>query len=327
MTSYDYQLIRKPIHIEQVRRMPGYDQAKHVPRVPAGISQAEFMESYWAPGKPAVIVGGVRHWKAFNAWRDDDYLKTQAGEEQILVSRGLVLDLLLMRLSDELASGKRISPRITTKGFYETMKVREYLDKCTTHWNPEAIYYARNIAIPPQILDDTEGLPFFGRSIQGKSIFLGRQSFTDSHEHDGSDAFACLVRGSKEFILHPPDRSHYSALYADARLRNWSPVRFFDVDLIRFPLFAKTVPTIARLQAGDVLYIPNPYWHSVVSLDDELECNVACWVPARRMHVWKHPASRRACVYKARARSVKWYGSARQIVQNSARQIVRNIAG
>jgi hypothetical protein len=321
---YDYQLSRKPIHLDQVRRMPGYDTAKKVPRVTADISQREFMESYWAAAKPVVITGGVRHWRAFDAWKDIDYLRRTAGDEQILVSRGLVLDLLLMKISERVAPTKH-GPSVAQaiRSFVHTMKVTEYLDRCTTHWDPETIYHARNIALPSQMLNDTGDLHFCGLKISNKTIFFGRRSFTDSHEHSGSDAFACIVRGAKEFILHPPDRTNYRALYSNRLLKNWSPVRFFDVDLQRFPLFAQSTPMIARLSAGDAMYIPNPYWHSVVSSDDDLECNVACWVPTRRIRFLRHPASRKMMFMRARESSSWLYGSARRIVHSMARGRIR----
>jgi len=149
----------------------------------------------------------------------------------------------------------------------------------TTAYDPSKILYARNIAIPDSISQDVSTLPFFPRQNWGRSLFFGRRTFTDCHEHHGCDAVMCQIRGTKEVILHPPDALHKVVLYANPYTQNWSPVRFFAVDEEMFPLFKLNTPWKAIVRPGEALYIPDPWWHSVISVDDDLEITVTYWFP------------------------------------------------
>jgi hypothetical protein len=57
----------------------------------------------------------------------------------------------------------------------------------------------------------------------------------------------------------------------------------FDVDLKRFPLFLLSKPHKVIIEPGDALYIPNPWWHAVVALDDELQITLPHWLRPRRL--------------------------------------------
>ena len=76
-----------------------------------------------------------------------------------------------------------------------------------------------------------------------------------------------MVAGAKTVVLHHP--SDAACLYPSGD-RNAKSV-FSNVDprldaattAARFPDAAKCRPVIARVEAGDVLYIPNGWWHHV----------------------------------------------------------------
>ncbi|MFB6372758.1 MAG: cupin-like domain-containing protein, partial [Bradymonadaceae bacterium] len=50
----------------------------------------------------------------------------------------------------------------------------------------------------------------------------------------------------------------------------------------RFPKFVESTPKRAILHPGDVLYLPNPWWHAVVGLESEVSCTVTHWFPPKR---------------------------------------------
>jgi len=269
--------------------MTNYSSAQTVDRVPGSISVTEFRETFRRQLRPAVLSGGVSHWKAFREWNNLSYLKHRAGEEPIPVTRGLLLDWLLKQAADR-QLGTR--PNRTAGPVFETMSLARYMDIMFNEFDPTRILYARNIPVPASISGDLgDPAPVEG-DVDSRTMFVGRRSYTDSHEHGGQDAFMCQLAGAKEVILHPPDHLHAMALYASPDLDNWSPVRFFSVDPKRFPMFAANKPWKAVVNPGDALYIPNPWWHAVIALDDEVGVTVTCWCRPIRL-VRSHPQTHR----------------------------------
>lgn len=267
---------RPRVSAERVRSMPGYAEATLVESVSRdALSPRDFHEGYVNTRKPVVIRGGIRHWKALADW-DLDYLRTVAGAEPVLVTRCLMLDYLLRIWTGGLGRKARAQEERT---WFDALPLRDYLERCTARFDPAEILYARNIPLPNSIAGDVGPVSVRADVAAGghDSCFVGRRSYTDSHEHKGVDAFMCQVRGAKEIILHPPDVFHCRGLYASRWTYNWSPVRFFDVDLGRFPRFGDTRPYRAVVGRGDAIYIPDPWWHAVVSADDELEITVTKW--------------------------------------------------
>ncbi len=284
MMRYDYDLSRSAIKIEQVRTMPGYDEAKSISEITKDISPQEFETNYRIPLRPAVLRGGVTHWPATQLWSNLDYLVKKSGQEKIHISKGLALDFLLKH---------KVSKKLLLKNrhkFIQTMTVKEYLKYLSTQYDPNTILYARSAEIPTSLLDDVGVLPCCSEAEFNNLLFFGRSSFTDLHEHSGSDAFMCQISGTKEVILFPPDDINAKALYRRPG-SNWSPVRLFNVDLKKFPLFSKATPYRVTVNAGDALYIPNPWWHAVVSLDDVTTTTVACFFPPKR-YDFKSPQTR-----------------------------------
>jgi hypothetical protein len=264
----NYDLNRKPIRVEQLHRMPKWGTAKPV----ASIRACEVQPAQFTAGEPVVISGGLTEWKALDAWESDNYLRKKAGDCKLTVTPFLLLDALLMKITGGTEPCEALE-----------FSLEKYLQLLSTDYDPDKILYARNIPIPDALSTDVSRLPFISRPEMSRSAFIGRRSYTDSHEHHGCDAFMCQVRGTKEVILHPPDRRHKRALYANRYTQNWSPVRFFDVDEEAFPLFVRlNTPWRAIVRPGDALYIPDPWWHSVISLDDEIQITLTYWFDLNR---------------------------------------------
>ncbi len=302
MSQDDYDLEREPITIQQVRRMPGYDRAKNVDENSHNISQKEFEINYRLPLRPTVIRGGVEHWPAFKLWNDIDYLKEKAGKEEVQVYKGLFLDLILKYIANN-----KLSDVESDKKFIKNMTFTDCIKLFSEQYAANTILYARSSTVPNHLLDDIGELPCCSETDVRTSFFLGRSSYTDIHEHAGPDAFMCQVTGTKEVILFPPDEINAKALYRISGVK-WSPVRLFDVDFKKFPLFSEATPYKVTVNAGDALYIPNPWWHAVVSLDDIVTMTVACFFPPKRydlespqtrdMFLKKPFVSRRFCKQK-----------------------------
>jgi hypothetical protein len=104
------------------------------------------------------------------------------------------------------------------------------------------------------------------------SVWVGNQSRVAAHFDFPRNIAGCVL-GRRQFTLFPPDQ--VDNLY----IGPWdltpagqpiSMVDFHDPDYHRFPRFsdAEKCAEIALLEPGDVVYIPNMWWHQVESLDD-----------------------------------------------------------
>lgn len=102
------------------------------------------------------------------------------------------------------------------------------------------------------------------------SLWIGNQSRVAAH-FDFPRNIACCVIGQRRFTLFPPDQ------VANLYVGPWdltpagqpiSMVDFENPDYDRFPRFAEAeVNAVAtELAPGDVIYIPNMWWHQVESL-------------------------------------------------------------
>lgn len=103
------------------------------------------------------------------------------------------------------------------------------------------------------------------------SFWLGNRTNISAH-FDFPDNLACVVAGTRQFTLFPPEQ--LENLYVGPIDRTPSGqaislVDFDNPDYRRFPKFAKAMQAaqIATLKPGDALFIPSMWWHQVRSLD------------------------------------------------------------
>jgi hypothetical protein len=73
------------------------------------------------------------------------------------------------------------------------------------------------------------------------------------------------VHGRKAWILYEPEHTPY--MYAGAASENISEVPMdADVDMAKFPLFAKAKPLRVVLEEGEMLYGAPGWWHTTRAL-------------------------------------------------------------
>ena len=95
-----------------------------------------------------------------------------------------------------------------------------------------------------------------------------RGNTTPAHYDEQQNIFAQLV-GTKRCLLFSP--ADYSALYPFPLHHphdRQSQVDLYAPDLKRFPRFAEARPLEAVLQPGELLYIPQYWWHHIENLTD-----------------------------------------------------------
>jgi len=111
---------------------------------------------------------------------------------------------------------------------------------------------------PLQIATDRGGEP---------RIWIGNSSRVAPH-YDESDNIACVVSGSRRFILFPPDQVANLYVGPIDRTVAGQPTSMVDLDRVdfeRFPKFREALrhALVADLEPGDAIYIPALWWHAV----------------------------------------------------------------
>lgn len=103
-------------------------------------------------------------------------------------------------------------------------------------------------------------------------IWVGNATQTATH-YDGSHNVACVVGGTRRFILFPPEQVANLYVGPVDRTPAGQPVSMVDPlapDLARYPRFAEAWKHAlqAELGPGDALFIPSLWWHHVRSTED-----------------------------------------------------------
>jgi len=102
------------------------------------------------------------------------------------------------------------------------------------------------------------------------NLWIGGRAIVGPH-NDYPENIACVVTGRRRFRLFPPEQ--IANLYIGPMELNPAgrPVSFVSVsepDFERYPRYAQALEASreAELEAGDAIYIPSMWWHSVESL-------------------------------------------------------------
>jgi Cupin-like domain/4Fe-4S single cluster domain len=252
--------------------VPNFDAAEQVSVLQLDDARSEFFAESVSVHRRPVILRAARLSTnaAVEKWRDVEYLRKFAGDHLVEVTQGLTLDARTKKLA----------------------RLSEYLSLITNScYSREHASYVQNHDVPLALLEDVEDpLQLFrewsrtgpsGRASERRpltKLFVGRYSYTDSHEHGGYDAFMYQVTGRKELLLHEPTKENTEALYMGSR-RNWSPVRFLNPDYECYPLFKSNKPTHVVVRAGEALFIPDGWFHAVASIGDDVAITLTYFFP------------------------------------------------
>lgn len=195
------------------------------------LSAADFLKHYAARHVP-VIMKGCDKSPAIHRW-DDEYLRNAAG--------------------NWFGATHYQNKNITLSTYLRTMDHLEYVTRT---------------CLPSQLKRDLIPILSLGCAIQrAENLVLwisngGKRSWL---HFDGGDFLLSQLHGQKRITLVDPAHSLY--LYADfSRAYGLSPINPSAVDIAKFPESLNVETRTALLSPGDVLYIPDKWWHAVYSL-------------------------------------------------------------
>jgi len=209
------------------------------------ISKTDFIQNYVKPQIPLVIENMVDDWPAVSKW-NFDYIKENVGHK-------------VVPLYDD-------RPVDYKDGFNEAhakMKMSEYIDLLQKEPTRYRIFLYNVLKEVPELQNDFD-YPDIGLRLM-KSLpmlfFGGEDSFTFMHyDIDLANILHFHFQGKKECILFPNnEKKHlYKVPYS---LITHEAINFSSPDFDRWPALKQAKGYKAELEHGQVLYMPEGYWH------------------------------------------------------------------
>ncbi|MDG1805617.1 cupin-like domain-containing protein [Flavicella sp.] len=208
------------------------------------ITKEEFVENYLKKQRPVVVKNFSQDWPAYQKW-NLDYMKEIAGDKQV-------------PLHD--------SRPIEAKKFNQPhayMKMNEYVDLLKEKPTDFRIFLWNILKEIPALQKDFEypdlGITFL-KSLP-TLFFGGFKSYTYMHyDIDLANIFHFHFEGKKQCILFDQEQSKYLYKLPNT-LRTHGDIDFSDPDVKKWPELKNAKGHIANLEHGDMLYIPEGYWH------------------------------------------------------------------
>ena len=217
---------------------------QNVPRVKS-ITKEDFLKFYFKPQKPVVIESLITDWPAYSKW-DLDYMKEVAGEKEV-------------PLYDD-------RPVNYKEGFNEAhakMKMSEYIDLLKREPTKYRIFLWNILKEVPELQDDFTYPDLGLRLMKGLPMlfFGGEDSHTFMHyDIDLANIFHFHFEGKKQCILFDQDQSKYLYKIPHSLILR-EDIDFSKPDFKKWPALKHAKGYVAEFNHGEMLYIPEGYWH------------------------------------------------------------------
>ncbi|OAB80023.1 cupin-like domain-containing protein [Cochleicola gelatinilyticus] len=209
------------------------------------ITKEDFLKHYFKPQKPVVIERFIEDWPAFSKW-DLDYMAEVAGDKTV-------------PLYDD-------RPVHHEDGFnqpHATMKMREYVDLLKREPTKYRIFLWNILKEVPQLQKDFSYPDFGLKLMKGLPMmfFGGRNSHTFMHyDIDLANIFHFHFHGKKEVILFDQQQNNYLYKIPHSLIVR-EDIDFSNPDYDKWPALKKAKGFKTHLEHGNVLYMPEGYWH------------------------------------------------------------------
>lgn len=219
-------------------------QLIEIPRVKS-ISKQDFVRLYLKPQKPVIIEEFDGGWPAHAKW-NLDYIKQMAGDK-------------IVPLYDD-------RPVHHDDGFNEPhaeMKMSAYIDLLKREPTKFRIFLWNLLKEVPALQKDFSYPDFGIRLLKGVPMlfFGGRDSHTFMHHDiDFANIFHFHFEGEKLCILFPQSQNKYLYRVPHSIITHES-IDFSNPDFEKWPALKKASGYKSHLKHGEVLFMPEGYWH------------------------------------------------------------------
>jgi hypothetical protein len=209
------------------------------------IAPKVFINQYVKPQKPVVIEDFIEDWPARKLW-SFDYFKSIAGDLEV-----------------PLYDSKPITSKYMYNEPQAKMKLKDYIDLLLREPTDLRIFLFNLIKARP-ILQDHIKKPKLGLNILKSLPFLfvgGQDSKVFMHyDIDLANILHIHLEGKKECLIFPPSQTKYLYKVPNS-LKTHDEIDFLNPDFDKFPALAKANGYHITLNPGEILYMPEGYWH------------------------------------------------------------------
>lgn len=221
-----------PLHLTEIERVKT-------------ISKEDFYTNYVKKQKPLVIERLTEDWPAYEKWKLN-YIKDIAGEK-------------IVPLYDD-------RPVSHEDGFNEAhakMKMADYIDLLQSKPTNYRIFLYNLMKEVPSLKSDFKW-PDIGLRLvkQLPMLFFGGENSKVfiHYDIDYSNILHFHFHGKKQCILFAPDQTPYLYKVPHALISR-EDIDFDNPDLEKWPALKKAKGLICNLEHGEMLYMPEGYWH------------------------------------------------------------------
>ena len=217
---------------------------QEIPRVRT-ISREDFVKNYLLPQKPVVVERLTRDWPAYEKWKLS-YIRQIAGNRTV-----------------PLYDDRPVSHRDGFNQAHATMQMDEYIDLLESGPTNYRIFLYNLMKEVPQLKDDFLW-PDIGLKLvrQLPMLFFGGENSRVfmHYDIDYSNILHFHFHGTKQCILFAPDQTPFLYKVPHALISR-EDIDFDNPDFTKWPALEKARGFVADLAHGEMLYMPEGYWH------------------------------------------------------------------
>ncbi len=217
----------------------------------------EFLERYYAAGRPVILVGEMAGWGAPGKWTPD-YLRRRIGPAVVEYQGGRSANAGFER---EKETHRRTGP---FDGFIDAITREEGNDAYITAYNSAA----NRQALAP-LFEDMGYLDKFlttDRPAAEGMMWIGPAGTMTSLHHDLTNNFIGQIVGRKRLLVLPA--SEVGKLYNDRHVfSRIADLEDPSLDAAHWPRLPGAHVYEVILEPGEILFMPLAWWHQVQALD------------------------------------------------------------
>lgn len=209
------------------------------------ITKEDFLKNYFKPQKPVVIENFIDDWPAYKKW-SLDYMADMAGDKTV-----------------PLYDDRPVSSKTQFNEPHAKMNMREYVSLLKTKPTRYRIFLWNILKEVPELQEDFSYPDFGLKLLKGLPMlfFGGENSYTFMHyDIDLANIFHFHFHGKKQVILFDQTQNKYLYKVPHSLLTR-EDIDFANPDFEKWPALKKAKGFITQLEHGNVLYMPEGYWH------------------------------------------------------------------
>jgi len=209
------------------------------------ISKEDFYNNYVKKQKPVVVEQLTTDWPAYEKWHLS-YMKDVAGDKTV-----------------PLYDDRPVSHKDGFNEAHAKMKLADYVDLLQSKPTNYRIFLYNLMKSVPSLKDDFKWPDLGLRLVKQLPMlfFGGENSRVFMHyDIDYSNILHFHFHGIKQCVLFAPDQTSY--LYkVPYALISREDINFDNPDFDKWPALEKANGFVANLKHGEMLYMPEGYWH------------------------------------------------------------------